>query len=315
MKMNSINITSKISHQLQQKLSLKPGQIIKVQVVKSEGNQVLLQLGSNLLKAQTIVPLNTGDRLQLQVESAQNNSIELKIVSEANRLKPEEAALMKLGVKPQEELYTVFRQLVKFNLPVSQAAIMEIYSLVTGKKITEDLTQLVVWLKTVGVKVDSEKDLQALQALHKFFQGEIPDDEENRFFTFLNNNQNNIYGGYNIFGWPVAGQHIFLLTPGSKRDRLQPENCKLLIQVNSHSFEELWCKIELAKNNMTAGITCNSDKYRTILTREVDGLCQGLQAVGYHIDNIDVEVSHDKLTILDFIPQQPPRFFDINYQV
>ena len=117
MKINNINITSKISNQLQQKLSLKPGQIIKAQVIKSAGNQVLLQLGNNLLKAQTKVLLNPGDRLTLQVESAQSNSIELKIVNDAARPKPEDAVLLKLGIRPQEEMNAILRQLVNFNLP------------------------------------------------------------------------------------------------------------------------------------------------------------------------------------------------------
>ena len=151
--------------------------------------------------------------------------------------------------------------------------------------------------------------------MQKFIKGELAGDEETRFFSFLNESENNIYGGYNIMGWSVAGQHIFLLTPGSKRERLQPENCKLLLQLNSQTFEELWFKIELTKNNMKAEIICNRDKYQTILTGEVGWLCQGLQAAGYKIDDIAVGVSDTKLTVLDFIPQQSPRLFDINIQV
>jgi len=143
----------------------------------------------------------------------------------------------------------------------------------------------------------------------------IGDDEESRYLSFLNKSENNIYGGYNVMGWSVAGQHIFLLTPGSKRELLQPENCKLLLKLNSKSFEELWFQIELTKNNMKAGIICNCDKYQTILTGEVDWLCQGLQAAGYNINDIEVDVSDTKLTILDFIPQQSLRLFDINIQV
>lgn len=315
MKMNSINITSKISNQLQQKLSLTPGKIIKAQVIKFEGNQVLLQLGNSLLKAQTKVQLNQGDRLKLQVEAAHQNSIELKIVNDAARQKPEDAALLKLGIRPQEEMSNILRQLVKFNLPISQATILELFSLIKGFKLTEDLTQLTVWLKTIGVKVESEQDFQALEGLKKFFKGEIADDKESRFLSFLNKSENNIYGGYNIFGWPLAEHHIFLLTQGSKRERLQPESCKLLLQLNSRNFEELWFKIELSKQELKAGLICNSDKYQSILATEVGGLCQALMAAGYKIDDIAVEVSDTKLTILDFINQQPSRLCDINYRV
>lgn len=315
MKLNNINVTSKISNQLQQKLSLTPGKIIKAQVIKSERNQVLLQLGSNLLKAQTKVPLNPGDRLKLQVESAMNNSIELKIVNDAARLKPEDAILLKLGIRPQEEMNNILRQLVKFNLPISQAAILELYSFIKGFKLTEDLTQLTVWLKTIGVKVESEKDFQALEVLQKYFQGELVDKEESRFSAFLNESENNIYGGYNIFGWPLAEHHIYLLTRGSKHERLQPEGCKLVLQINSRNFDELWVKIELSQQELKAGIICNNDKYQTVLAEEVGGLCQALVAAGYKINDIAVKVSDIKLTILDFINEQPPRLCDINYRV
>jgi len=315
MKLDSINVTSKISNQLQQKLSLMPGKIIKAQVIKSEGNQVLLQLGNNLLKAQTKVLLNPGDRLKLQVESAQPNVVELKIVNDTPRLKPEDAALVKLGIRPQEEMNNILRQMVKFNLPLSQAAILELYSLIKGFKLTEDLTQLAVWLKTVGVKVESEKDFQALEGLQKFFERELADNEESRFITFLNESENNIYGGYNIYCWPLAEHHIFLLTQGSKREQVQPEKCKLLLQLNSRNFEELWFKIELSKQELKAGIICNSDKYQAILAGEVGWLCQALVSAGYKIDDIAVEVSETKLTILDFITGQPYRLFDINYRI
>ncbi|MEA4924170.1 MAG: hypothetical protein VB084_02560 [Syntrophomonadaceae bacterium] len=315
MKTNSINITSKISPALQQKLSLKPGQIVKAQVVKFEGKQVLLQLGSNILKAQAKVPLKTGDRLQLQVETVRDQAIELKIIKDSVRLKPEDTALTKLGLKPQDELYPVLRQLVKFNLPVSQAAVLELYHLMREYQANEELVRLAAWLKTIGVKAESANDFQALQELQKFLKHELPADQDKRFFNFLNDKESIIYGGYNIFGWPVAGQHIFLLTPGSKRERLQPENCRLLLQLNSRSFEELWVKIEMNRNTMKAGIICSQNKYKTILSGEVKALGEALRYAGYNIDAVEVEVNPGKLTIVDFIPQQTPNLFEVNYQI
>jgi Flagellar hook-length control protein FliK. len=315
MKANSINITSQISPALQQKLSLKPGQIVRAQVVKSEGKQVLLQLGKNILKAQAKVPLKAGDRLELQVESAREQEIELKIIKDAVQLKPEDTALIKLGFKPQEEMYTVLRQLVKFNLPVTQASILELYNLISQYQSTESMIQAAAWLKTIGIKVESEKDFIALETLHRFFKRELPADKEERLFSFLNEKENTVFGGYNIFSWPVAGQHVFLLTPESKRERLQPESCRVLLQLNSRSLEDIWVKLELDRKVLKAGIICSHRKYRTILSRETRGLKEALQAAGYTIEAIDVEVNPDKLTILDLIPQQPRQLYEVNYQI
>jgi len=315
MKMNSINISGKISSQLQQKLSLAPGQVIKAQVISAEGSQVMLQLGSSLLKAQTKVPLNPGDRLKLQVASAHNNFVELKIMNDNAGVKQEDTVFLRLGLKPQEELQTILQQLVKFNLPVSQAALMGIYSLIKEYNLTEDLSQLMVWLKSVGVKVDSEKDIQTLMVLRKFFKGELSGDEEVYFLNFLNESENNILGGYNIFGWPVSGNHVYLLTQGSKHEQLQAESCKLFLQVNSRSFEELWFKIGLVNNTLNVGIVCNCDEYKTILDREVNWLSQALQTAGYNLTDIPVDVSKGKTTVFDLIPDPGQEFPGINLEV
>lgn len=315
MKTNNINITSKISPALQQKLSLKPGQIIKAQVVQSEGKQVLLQLGNNILKAQAKVPLNTGDSLALQVESVRDQTIELKLVQNAVQMNPEDKALVKLGIKPQPEMYMALRQLVNFNLPVSQSSVLELYNLIHEYKSNEALIRMAAWLKTVGIKVESEKDFLTLQTLHKFLKHELPVDNEERLFSFLNDKESMVFGGCNIFGWPIAGQHVFLLTPESKREQLRPENCRLVLQLNSTSLKEIWVKLQLNRNTLRTGIVCSEHKYKAILSREARGLGEALQAAGYNVTAIDIEVSPSKLTILDFISQPTPHLHDVNYQV
>lgn len=304
MNVNSINISSKTLDQLQQKLSLSPGQIIKAQVVKLEGNQVTLQFGNNLLRAQTKVELKPGDRLKLRVESSQNNLIELKIMNDNENIKPEDTILLRLGIKPQEQLEKLVQQFIKFNLPVSQEAIMEIYNLIKGNKFTEDMSQLAIWLKSVGVKVDSEKDAQALEALQSFFKGEMSGAEETRYFNFLNASENKIFGGYNIFGWPIGKNHIYVVTRGPKSERMQPENCQLFLKIDSQSFEELWFRIDLLNNKLNVDIICNSDQYKTTLEKEVSLLQNLLQSAGYQINELPIEVQKSKPTIFDLLPEQ-----------
>jgi hypothetical protein len=126
MNTNGINISTKISSQLQQKLLLMPGHVIKAQVAKVEGRQIMLQVGSKLFKAEAKIPLNIGDRLKLQVQTAQNNLIELKIMNENYEVKQKDTIFLRLGLKPQEEIEAIFKQLAKFNMPVSEPVIMEI---------------------------------------------------------------------------------------------------------------------------------------------------------------------------------------------
>jgi hypothetical protein len=313
--MNGINVSAKVSSQLQQKMPLAPGQVIKAQVIKTEGRQIILQVGSNLLKAETKTPLNAGDRLKLQVQAAQNDLIELKILNENNGVKQENIVFLRLGLEPQEELQTILQQLVKFNMPVSQPALVEIYNLVKKYKLTEDLSQLIIWLKSVGIKVDSQKDIQTLKSLQKFIKGEIPSDQEAHFLNFLNGTENNSFGGYNIFGWPVAGHHVYLLTQEFKRKQLQADNCKLFLRVNSQSFEDIWFKMEFINNTLDAVIICNCEKYKKILDREVNLLSEAFQNAGYQINNIPVEVCKSKITIFDLIPDTGQDFASINLEV
>ena len=230
MKMNGINITSTKTNQLSARLSLPPGKIVKAQVIKLEGNQAFLELGSSLLKAKTKVPLRIGDRLRLVVESNNMGLIKLKILNEGEKPKPENMVLQRLGISTQKDLETIVQQFLKFNMPVNPETIREMNRLVNKYKLNNDMSELIVWLKSVGIKVDSEKDIQALEVLRRFFRGELSGDEEARSFKFINETEKMNFGGYNISGWSIGENHIYLLTPESKGEPVRPETCTLFLR-------------------------------------------------------------------------------------
>jgi len=315
MKTNIINMSGKESSQLLQKLSLTPGQIVRTQVIKIiAGSQVLLQFGSNILAAKTKVPLKTGERLRLVVESAHDGFIELKIVNDDDELNSNSMTSLKLGSKPQDKIEEVVRQLLKFSMPVNQETLMELKSLIKRYQLSDDMMQLIVWLKSVGVKVDSEKDVKALEDLQKFFKGELSSNEEKPFFEFLNQIENNILGGFNIFGWSLGRHYIYLLTLGSKSDGMLNDACKVVIKINSQSLGELWFKIELVSKKLNADIICSNDQYKMVLEKEVNLLCKALQTAGYQIKDIPIEVSNVK-TILDLITNSNQKISNINLKI
>jgi len=314
MKTNIINISPKESSQLLHKLSLKPGQIVRTQVIRIDGSQILLQFGSNILAAKTKVPLKTGERLRLVVESAHDGFIELKIVNDNDELNSNSMTSLKLGTTSQDKLEEVVRQLLKFSMPVNQETLMEINSLMKRHDLSDDMMQLIVWLKSIGVKVDSEKDVKVLEDLLMFFKGELSSNEETPFFEFLNQTENNILGAFNILGWPIGRHYIYLLTLGSKSDGTLKDGCKVVIKINSQSLGELWFKIELISKKLNADIICSNDQYKVILAKEVNLLCKALQTAGYQIKDIPIEVGNVK-TVLDLIANSNPKIPHINIEI
>ncbi len=315
MKTNGINISAKINNQLQQKLALAPGKIVKAQVISAEGSQVKLQLGKNLLKANTKVPLKQGDQLKLQVKFAHNNLIELKILNDDTDMKPVDSALLRMGIKPEAELKEILQQLVKFNLPLNQADIMEIANSLKEFKLSSEMIQLMVWLKSIGVKADSPLDVQALKALRKILKGECSENEEAQILNFLNESESQVLGGVNIFGWPLDRHRVYLITRGSKSEGVRPESCKLILQVKSRSFDELWFKMELINKTLNVGIVCHNDQYKTIIEREAGLLRDQLEKAGYALNPVQVEVNMSKKTILDFISDSDPEIANINLEI
>jgi hypothetical protein len=313
MNVNSINISPKISSQQQPKLLLTPGQVISAQVIKSEGSQLLLQYGSYLFKAKTDLALKPGERLKLSVESTNDNIINLKIIDETETKRPENTTLITTNQKPDQNMEAVARQLMKFNLPVSLEFITELNKFLKKNKLPADIGQLVVWLKSVGIEVDSEQDIKALQILQKFFQGELALDQEPKYFDLLNAAENQYAGGLNIYGWPLGNHHVYLIKEGSKSEPLLPDSCKLAIKVDSAALQELWFVIELTDNRMTANILCTEEKFRNILEREVGNLMTALKGAGYLVKDLTIKVDISKTTIFDLLPEQEIR--NVNLQV
>ena len=190
MNINRLNISSSVSASPQVKLSLNPGQIINAQIVKSEGSQIMLQYGSYLFKAQTDMALKPGEKLKLSVESVKDHLIHLKIIDGQESKQPESiTALLIPGLKPDPNLETIARQLTKFNLPVSLEILTELNKFLKKNKLSADIGQLVVWLKSAGIEVNSDQDIRALQVLYKFFQGELTNEQEPKYFEYMQSKQ------------------------------------------------------------------------------------------------------------------------------
>ncbi len=312
MNTNNISILSRITNELNRSLSLTTGQVIKAQVIKSDGNYILLQYGSYLIKAKTDLKLKTGTRLNLVVESAENELFNLKIINNNEKIKSENTAILTPGLKPNQDLGTIAKQLIKFNMPISLEFITELNKYLKKKQLSADISQLVVWLKSVGIKVDSEEDTHALKDLQRFFQGLLSSDQE-RFFKLLNETESQYMGGLNICGWPLGKHHIYLIKQGFKSEQLLSESYKLAIKVDSLALQELWFVIELANNRMTANILCANEEYRNILQKEVVNLWEALEGAGYLVNDLAIKVDKSKITIFDLLPEQ--EISNVNVQV
>jgi hypothetical protein len=313
MKINSINISPKITNELNNRLSLNPNQVIKAQVVKVDGNHILLQYGSHLVKAKTNLALKPGTRLNLVVELAKDGLINLKIINKNINNGSDNTISLTPSLKPKQELETVSKELIKFNMPVSSEVITELNKFLNKNKLSTDIGQLVVWLKSVGIKVESEQDMLALQALAKFFQGSLSSDEEPRYFKLLNETENQYMGGLNICGWPLGKHHVYLIKQGSKSEPFLPESCKLALKVDSLALKELWFVIELTNNGMTANIICTNELYRDILEKEIVNLKTVLEGTGYLVKELAIEVDKGKVTVFDLLYQQ--EITNINVQI
>ncbi len=288
-------------------LSLNLGQMISAQIVKSEGGQILLQYGGYLFKAKTKLALQPGEKIKLRVESVDNNLINLKIVS-GKESQPAQmiAALLSPLQKPEPHLEMIARQLTKFNLPVSLDLLTDISKFIKKHKLSADISSLLVWLKSAGIVADSEQDIKALRALHKFFRGELDSELENelaaRCFTLLNSAENQYAGGVNISGWALGRHHIYLVREGAKGEEWRSDHCQLAVKVESAALQELWFLIDHSNHQMTARIYCQAEHYKHILERETLTFKAALQAAGYQLGEVTVAVHSDPLTIFDLLP-------------
>lgn len=314
MKMNRINPASPKRIQSPPQLSLPAGKVIKAQVIKLDGKQVFLQWGSSLLKAQTKVPLRRGDQLRLLVESNNMGLIKLKILNEGEKLPSGTPVLQRLGISAQKNLEKIVRQLLKFNMPVNPDTIKEINRLINRYKLNDDMSELIVWLESVGIKVDSEKDIQALGILRRFFRSELSGEAEARSFKFINETEKMNLDGYNIWGWPIGENHIYLLTPETKGEAVKPETCIIFLRIESQALQELWFKIEVVSNHLNVEIICNSDKHKSILAQELPRLQEALKATGYQVKDFSVGVA-EVHKLFDLLPDYGQEIINVNLEV
>lgn len=314
MKVNLIQLPA-INGRLQQPIPVAAGQVIRVQVVKAEGSQVWLQLGGHVIKADARVALNKGDRLQLQVASVQSDLIQMKVLPESIPAKNIDSVFTQLGLPNNPVVKDIVAQMVKFGLPLSPPAILELLSFIKGNHFKDDIIQMLVWLKSIGIKTTSNRDVEALAALKKFLRGDLTENEEIRFFQFLNQTSNEALGAYNIFGWPMENGHIYLITRGSKQEKPGPENSQVLIRLNSAALQELWFKLEMVNQALNIDISCTSSGSHAILVREMVGLERALQAAGYRTGKIEAKILEQPATVLDFVPGSSNETLNIDLQV
>lgn len=314
MKAVNVKISSQSLHKLQQQLSLREGQVIKAEVVQIKGKKILLKIGTTILNAETKVPLQKGENLQLLVELLKDNFIKLKIIPEGETIKRETIMLSRLGVKPQENLEQTAQQLLKFKMPLAKEILGEISTIVKRHNLPKEILPLVVWLKSVGLKLDTKEDLQEIKNMLRFFKGELSSQEETKFFRLLNESESTILGGYNIYGWPLDNHHLYLLTSNSKGERIRPESCTVIIKMASQAFGDLWFKINYLGNTLKISITCNNELHKKVLEGEVALLQKGLQAIGYRVSEVKVETEEID-TVFDLIPIPLQEIKGVNYKV
>ncbi len=314
MRTSGINISTQNLNNLQQKLSLSKGQVVKGQVADVHGNKVVLKLGTAVLKAESQVPLQQGQLLRLLVEGITDNIIKLRVVSEEGLVKPEAVLLSRLGLQPSKELELMVQQLLRFKLPIDPEMIKLLSNLTKMEGFSSDMLMLAAWLKSVGIDVRSYEDMKELIQLLKMLKGQMSQKEEAQFFKFLNRQENQMLSGYNLYGWPFDKHHLYLIADGSKNSKLNPDNCTLVLKVASNALGDVWFKINYNDSSLKVNIICNGENSRELLEKESDTLRNGLSVVGYSIEQLVVNVGLIN-TVLDLIPAPKQTITGVNYQV
>lgn len=314
MKVNLIQLPT-INGRLQQPIQVAAGQVIRVQVVKAEGNQVWLQLGGHVVKADARVKISPGEHLQLQVASVRPDLIEMKVLPEGLPAGKAASLISELGLPNNPVTKDVVAQMIRFGLPLSPAAIMELYTFVKSRQFRGDVVQMLAWLKSIGVKAAGDQDVQALAALKRFLRGDMTENEEIRFFQFLNQTSNETLGAFNIRGWPLEGGHIYMVTRGSRPVRPGADDVRVLVRIDSVSLQELWFQLELIGEQLNVSIHCQTEAARQALEGTGEKLQRALQSAGYRTGDFQIRVLERPATILDFIPDPSLSTLKIDLQV
>jgi hypothetical protein len=302
---NRINIFRIDKGIISASLTFREGQVLKGKVISTNAKEITLKIGAVNLKAQAEVYVKSGQTLNLLVESIKQQFIKLKIINDDYTiLKPEESILKVMGLSPSKELVNIIKELVKFQLPLDVNTINYFNSFY--RQNMPHLVSLAIWLMSLNI----EGDLKNLSKLFDFFTGRLNEQEEALFFKFLNEQETRILGNYNIFGWSIFDNYLYMLTQNSKGSKISPEQCFLVLKLKSRVLGELWFKVDYKNANLKVDIICADDKSENLIKNEIFSLERALNIAGYK--NISFLTRVEKVkTVLDFIPG--PSAEDVSY--
>ena len=161
-------------------------------VLSVKGNDLVLKIGAHVIEAKAQAYVKEGQLLRLLIDGVKGQEVRLKIVNEdSSVLKPEQSIAKAMGIKPNEIIEEVIRQMVRLRLPLNRETILELTKLPTQQpsgstiqnmKLTPQtflgtinqemdlkpsrLIQLAAWLRTVN----TEADLENLLKLNSFLR-------------------------------------------------------------------------------------------------------------------------------------------------
>lgn len=300
-----INISSNSLVRFSNTIKFKKGQIYKGTVISSKGKDILLKISNQTIKAKAQAYVTEGQTLKLLVEDVSKQQIRLKIINENNTtLKAAESILQNMGIKPTSELQEVLNLLINFRLPLNEENIFFFNSF--NNTNMPQLIPLAIWLKTLNI----EGDLENLIRLYNFFKGKLDEREEQIFFNFLNKQETQILGNYNIFGWPFFNSHLYMFSQNPKQKKIFPEHCFLVLKVKSKALGDLWFKVNYKNHKLFIDVVCQDDEVQKIINDELNTLYAALLGAGYQDLNLKTRVEPID-TVLDFVPGPTPE--DVNY--
>ncbi|MEW6622013.1 MAG: flagellar hook-length control protein FliK [Bacillota bacterium] len=293
-------------------LTFKEGQVVKAEVVKTKGSEILLKTAGTLIKAEAQAYVPEGRELNLLVELIKPGLIRLKILDNNKQIiKAEESLLAALGLKPSDELQEIVKEMVRFKLALNRENVLALQNLLRQVDFNDaapkgNLTELAAWLKSINL----EGDGKSLLKLHSLLTGKLDELEEAMLFKFINKTECGILGGYNVFGWPFGQGHLYLLTQLPKGETVSLGQSILVLRLTSQFMGELWFRIQHDNVGLQLMVICPNEAVQETIQCEGEELLKALEKSGYSNVKLNVKIQ-DNLSILSFIPGPLPE--DINY--
>lgn len=107
-------------------LNVRAGQLLWANVLEVKGNDLLLKIGAHIIEAKAQSYVKQGQQLRLLIQNISPQEIRLRIVNDDNTLlKPEQGIAKALGLKSNETVEEIIRQMVRLRLPLSREAVIE----------------------------------------------------------------------------------------------------------------------------------------------------------------------------------------------